>query len=127
MFPTVRRERRWSKLRPAEVFLASTLLVAGCSTSARLRTDDSVALQLGPVPAHAVRIYPGEDVGQPYDIVGLVVAVTDGDSLKAGQLARAEAGALGADAIVGARFEVTTGVWRVGTRVSGVAVKMRPR
>lgn len=111
------------------LFVLVVAMACGCATSTRIRTDDNPSLALAPVPPAVVSIHSGEDIGRPYDILGLVVACMDGfaDPGKLYELVRREAATLGADAVVDTRMDVAIGSWTLGARLSGVAVRVRAR
>lgn len=113
---------KWSLWLPAAL-----LALAGCSASARVRTDDSPNLRLSPIAASAVRVYYTREAETPYDVVGLVYATADAGedaSIPIGLLCH-EAAALGADGIVETSIAIAPGQWKNGVSASGVAVRFQ--
>jgi hypothetical protein len=101
--------------------------VTGCATSARIRTDDSPGVHPVATTGEAVRIFFTRDIGTPYDVIGVVIAGADAgnDTTVPLDLLRAEAAALGADAIVETQVAFMVGAWKFGIGASGVAVRLK--
>ncbi len=101
--------------------------IAGCATSGRIRTDDSPDVHPIATTGEAVRIFFTRDIGAPYDVIGVVIAGADAgnDTTVPLDRLRAEAAALGANAVVETQVSFMVGVWRFGIGASGVAVRLK--
>lgn len=101
--------------------------LVGCSTTARLRTEDAAALTLPKTKAKDVQVFSTREAGKPYTVIGTVVADADaGTDAKASvNLLKQEAAGLGADAIVDLRLEIDQGYWQSGIKSTGLAVKFQ--
>jgi hypothetical protein len=109
--------------------VGAALVLSGCltSTTGRLLTDDTVAVPRPTTAAALVTLFPTLEIGRAYEIVGVVVAAssTGEQPDRTASLLKAEAAALGADAVVDVRMEMDLGYWTNAVKLSGVAVRLK--
>ncbi len=99
--------------------------IAGCASSARLRTADTPTLTGAEIEPAQVKVYASHSIGREFVVVGPVVASADGgeDPTRAVGALREEAARLGAVAIVDLRLEIAYGFWSSAVRATGLGVR----
>lgn len=114
-------------MKKCSALLLLVLLLAGCSTTARLRTEESRALQAQPTQAEKIPVYAQSKIDREYSILGQVIASADAgeDAERPVEQLKDEAAELGADAIVDMRLEIEIGYWQNGIKATGTAVKFK--
>jgi hypothetical protein len=108
--------------------LVALLALGGCSSTARLQTDDVQVGSLAKQDSKNVEVYSTADAGgKPYEIIGQVVASADAgdDAAIAVDKLKEEAAALGADAVVQLRLEGDMGYWNNAIKATATAVKLK--
>lgn len=100
----------------------ASLALGACTTTARLPTEDARRASPRQDPG-SVQVFAGREIGRKYHMVGTVIAAGDGeDGHRALDGLRAEAAALGADAVVDLRLEIERGFWAAAVKATGLAV-----
>lgn len=102
------------------------VLLAGCSTHAQVRTDNSTA-KYNMTDPDRVQIFVDDKVGRDYEILGVVVYAVDAgnNASPAMRGLRRKASELGANAVINTRLEVEYGYWKAGLKATGTAVRVK--
>lgn len=106
--------------------LIALVTLPACSTMAHVSTVDSGQRSVAAATTPGdVKVYSIHDIGKSYVVLGPVIVGKDAGTNSSGVVddLRAEAAALGANAIVDLRLGFTMGFWNTGIVASGVAVK----
>jgi len=107
---------------------AALIALGGCSSTARLQTDDAPSGALARTAAKDVAVYSTLDAaGKEYQVIGQVVASADAgdDASSAVDKLKEEAAALGATAVVQLRLEADMGYWNNAIKATATAVKLK--
>ncbi len=105
------------------LLLVVAFILMSCSSVGKLRTND-VSFKAQSRPYKEVKVFAQKDIGQAYDIVGVVVANSDaGENARTSvKDLRKQAAKLGADAIVDLRLSYSYGYWNIAIESTGLAV-----
>lgn len=120
--------RRNLHLRETILGLVALIALVGCSSTARLRTDDVSLGNLAKKTPKEVAVYSSADAGgKEYQVIGQVVASADAgnDASVAVDKLKEEAASLGADAVVQLRLEAAMGYWNSAIKATATAVKFK--
>ena len=106
------------------IIIGFFLILAGCSSTANLITDDYKGPEIEKSDFAAIKVYSIAPSNLNYTTLGSVVASADAGSnaKKSVKMLKKQAAKLGANAIIDLKLEVDMGYWSNAIKATGVAV-----
>ena len=100
--------------------MASVATISGCTIATNYVQEGAKVYP--PTSPDSVQIYVADTLSVKYDVIGSVVADTDGDGDDAAKALREEAAKMGANAVIKTRFAKFTSYGQ-RTALTGIAVR----